>query len=71
MTALRQKMIEAMQLAGFSERTQQSYLRGVRQLAEHYMKSPDQISEEEIRQYFLYVKNVKKWARPTCCGRAL
>ena len=21
---------------------------------------------EEIRQYFLYVKNVKKWARPTC-----
>ena len=65
MKSLRKQMIEDMQLAGFSERTQVSYVRGVRQLAEHYMKSPDQIVEEEIRQYFLYVKNVKKWARPT------
>jgi site-specific recombinase XerD len=30
------------------------------------MKSPDEILEEEIRQYFLYVTTVKKWARPTC-----
>jgi site-specific recombinase XerD len=59
-------MIEDMQLAGFSPRTQEAYVRGVRQLAEHYMKSPDRIGEEEIRQYFLYVKNVKKWKRPTC-----
>jgi site-specific recombinase XerD len=66
MSALRQKMIEDMQLAGFSPRTQESYVRGVRQLAEHYSKSPDQIGEEELRQYFLYVKNVKNWARPTC-----
>ena len=66
MSALRHKMVEDMQLAGFALRTQEAYVRGVRQLAEHYMKSPDQIVEEEIRQYFLYVKNVKKWARPTC-----
>jgi len=32
-------------------------VRAVRQLAEHYHKSPDQISEEELRQYFLYLKN--------------
>jgi hypothetical protein len=32
-------------------------------VAEHYQKSPDQISEEKLRQYFLYVKNVKKWSR--------
>lgn len=66
MSALRSRMIEDMQLAGLAERTQDAYVRGVRQLAEHYMKSPDQIVEEEIRQYFLYLKNVKKWARPTC-----
>jgi site-specific recombinase XerD len=59
-------MVEDMQLAGFTPRTQEAYVRGVRQLAEHYMKSPDGIGEEEIRQYFLYVKNVKKWKRPTC-----
>ena len=66
MAELRQRMIGDLQLAGLAERTQEAYVRGVRQLAEHYMKSPDQIVEEEIRQYFLYVKNVKKWKRPTC-----
>jgi len=39
------------------------YVRAVRQLAEHYRKSPDLISEEELRQYFLYVKNVKQYSR--------
>lgn len=66
MSALRKKMEQDMQLAGFSPRTREAYLRGVRQLAEHYMKSPCEIGEEEIRQYFLYVMKVKKWARPTC-----
>jgi len=66
MTPLRQKMIEDMQLYGLAERTQKSYMQAVRQLAEHYGKSPDQISEEELRQYFLYLKNVKKVARSTC-----
>ena len=65
MTALRQKMIEDMQLHGFSERTQDSYLRAVRQLAAYFNKSPDQITEEELRQYFLYLKNVKKASRST------
>ena len=39
MTALRQKMIEDMQLHGFAERTQESYLRAVRQLAAVLSKS--------------------------------
>ncbi|PYP88861.1 MAG: hypothetical protein DMF61_06385 [Blastocatellia bacterium AA13] len=34
-------------------------------MAEHYNKSPDLITEEELRQYFLYTKNAKKYARPT------
>jgi len=65
MTTLRQKMIEDMQLHGFAERTQTSYMQAVRQLAEYYNKPPDQISEEELRQYFLYLKNVKKVSRST------
>jgi integrase/recombinase XerD len=65
MTILRERMLQDMQLRGFSERTQECYLRGVRLLAQHFNKSPDQISEEELRQYFLYVKNVKKWKRAT------
>jgi integrase/recombinase XerD len=65
MTALRQKMIEDMQLHSFSERTQDSYLRAVHQLAAYFNKPPDQITEEELRQYFLYLKNVKKASRST------
>jgi integrase/recombinase XerD len=63
MTQLRQRMIECLQLRGLSERTQESYVQAVRLLAEHYHKSPDLISEEELRQYFLYLKNVKKYSR--------
>ncbi len=56
-------MIECLQLRGLSERTQEIYVRAVRQLAEHYHKSPDLITEEELRQYFLYLKNVKQYSR--------
>ena len=35
MTELRKRMIECLQLRGLTERTQQAYVRAVRQLAEH------------------------------------
>src|SRR2546426_777239 len=63
MTELRKRMIECLQLRGLSERTQEAYTRAVRQLSEHYHKSPDQITEEELRQYFLFIKNVKQYGR--------
>ena len=65
MTELRKRMIECLQLRGLSERTQEAYVRAVRQLAEHYHKSPELISEEELRQYFLFIKNVKHYSRNT------
>lgn len=65
MKPLRKRMIEDLQLKGMGERTQQMYVRAVRQLSEHYNKSPDRITEEELRDYFLYVKNAKKWSRST------
>ena len=72
MTELRKRMIECLQLRGLSARTQESYVRAVRQLAEHYHKSPDLITEEELRQYFLFIKNVKHYSRSTAtiaiCG---
>ena len=72
MTPLRQRMIQDMQLRGFSARTQECYAAAVRQLAEHYHTSPDQLTEEHLRQYFLYLANQKKVARATAtialCG---
>ena len=65
MTELQKRMIECLQLLGPSARTQKAYVRAVRQLAEHYHKSPALITEAELRQYFLYLKNVKHYSRPT------
>jgi site-specific recombinase XerD len=65
-------MLEDMQLRGLSARTQGCYVAAVRQLAEHYRRSPDQITEEELRQYFLFLANEKQVARTTAtialCG---
>ena len=52
MTSLRQRMLEDLKLRGLSESTQEAYVRAVHQLAEHYGRSPDQITDEELRQYF-------------------
>ena len=60
MTPLRQRMVEDMQLRGLSEKTQEAYVGAVRQLAEHYGKSPQHIGDEELRQYFLRLTNVKQ-----------
>jgi len=59
-TPLRQKLMEDLQLHGLSGRTQEIYVQVVQQLAEHYHKSPDQITEAELRAYFLYLLNEKQ-----------
>jgi len=72
MSTLRERMIQDMQLRGFSPRTHESYVRAVRKLAEHYHKSPDLVTDEELRDYFLYRTNVSRWSRVACtialCG---
>jgi integrase/recombinase XerD len=65
MTALRERMIEDLQLHGLSASTQTLYVQAVRQFSEYYHKAPDKINEEELRQYFLYLSKVKKVAPST------
>jgi len=48
-----------------SPRTVEAYLACVRQLGEFYDRSPELISAEEIRQYFIHLKTHKKVARQT------
>ena len=52
-TALRRRMTEDMILGGLSPRTRQTYIAAVRSLAAEYKRSPDLISEEEVRAYLL------------------
>lgn len=53
MTPLRMRMIEDMRTAGLTSGTQAIYLDGVRRLAAHYRRSPDLLSEEEVRAYLI------------------
>ena len=60
MTPLRQKLIDEIQLRGFSIHTQDSYVRCVTGLARFYHRSPDQIVDDEIKAYLLHLLRVKK-----------
>jgi integrase/recombinase XerD len=61
-SALRQRMLQDLQLAGLSERTQEAYLRSVRQLADHFHTPPDRLGEHHVRDYFLHLKNDRELA---------
>jgi integrase/recombinase XerD len=65
MTPLRRRMIEDLTLAGYAERTIEVYVRAVAQLAVFHGRSPDELSEEDIRRYLLHLTTVKKVARST------
>jgi len=53
-------MLEDMQLHGFSASTQEAYVRVVQSLAVYYHKSPDQLTEEHVRKFFLHLINRKR-----------
>jgi site-specific recombinase XerD len=55
-------MLQDLQLAGLSENTQEAYLRAVRQLADHFHTPPDRLSEHQVRDYFLHLKNDRRFA---------
>jgi integrase/recombinase XerD len=63
MTDFIKRFDEDLQLRGMSERTIQMYVRAVKQLTKYYKKSPDKISDEQLRKYFLYNRNQRKWSR--------
>jgi hypothetical protein len=58
-------MIDDMRLAGFAERTRDVYIQAVRRLAAHYMRSPEVLSEEEVRAYLLHLRDERGVARGT------
>jgi integrase/recombinase XerD len=59
------KFADDLTLLSLGPRTEKSYWACLRQLSEHYKKSPELVEPEELRQYFIYLKNEKKVSRPT------
>lgn len=62
---LRKKMVEELQLRGYAERTQSSYTRSVRQLENYWHLPAEEISEQQVRDYFLYCRNDVGWSAAT------
>jgi integrase/recombinase XerD len=62
MTALRQRMIEDMQVRNLSPHTQTSYVQQVSLFARHFNQSPEKLGPENIRSYQVYLTNEKKLA---------
>ncbi len=60
MTELRRRMMESMQLQGLAPKTQDTYLRCIGNLARYYMLSPADLSDEQIRAFFVYLLNERK-----------
>ena len=65
MTALRQRMIEDMRLRNLSRHTVDAYVLAVKQFANHFKRSPEQSTSQDVREYLLYLVQEKhaSWSR--------
>jgi len=61
-TPLRQQLIKYLTLKGRSPRTIESYVGVVAKLAGHYHRSPDLLSDEEVRQYLYHLHTETDYA---------
>lgn len=63
MTDLLECLRAELQVHGYSVRTQEMCVLVVRLLAEHYHKPSDQVSEEELRDYFQMKRQIRDSGR--------
>jgi site-specific recombinase XerD len=62
---LRQRMIRDMELAGYTQGTQQSYIGAIVKLQDHYTIRPDKLTEKQVQQYIFWLRDQKKVAKGT------
>jgi site-specific recombinase XerD len=67
MGKLHDRMKEDLLLKAYSPHTQSAYLRCARHFASHYMRSPEEMGEQEIRDFLLHLVRDRK-ASPATLG---
>src|ERR1043165_4773858 len=65
MSTLRQQLIQELVLRSYSPSTQRAYIGALYELAKYYKRSPDQISDAEVRDYLVYLAETKKLSAST------
>ncbi len=61
----RERMSEDMRLRDFRPRTQEAYSLAVRQFMDRTAREPEAITDDDVRAYFLYLREEKKLAPST------
>ncbi|HOP46061.1 MAG TPA: phage integrase N-terminal SAM-like domain-containing protein [Desulfobacteraceae bacterium] len=62
MSHLIKRFKENLQLADYTKRSTQSYVSSVLHLQRFYNKQLEDITEEDLRQYWLFCKNAFGWS---------
>jgi integrase/recombinase XerD len=62
MTTLRQNFIRELVIRGMSPRTVDAYVKAVAAVAKHYHQPPDQLSDEQLKNYLFYLAAERKLA---------
>jgi integrase/recombinase XerD len=65
---VRRRMVDDMNLAGYTKGTQSNYLRNVEFLQKYYNRPAQQLTEEEVRKYFIWLREGRKVAGGTFSG---
>lgn len=64
MTVLRQRLMEDMQVRNYSPRTVEAYVAAVAKLAKHFGRSPDQLTNEDVRAFQVHLLEKKtSWSQ--------
>ena len=63
MTQLRKQFERHLTLGRFSPKTHEAYIGAVKGLAGYYNESPDNLSDEQIQDYFVYLIKDRKYAK--------
>jgi len=66
MGELRNRMVRDMDVRHFSGRTVEAYVAGVKGLAKYYRRQPDQLSNDEVQRYLLYLREQRQLSGSTC-----
>ncbi len=59
------KFQQLVELKDYRPPTQKEYVRYVRKLAEHFQCDPATLTENQLREYFLFLRQPRRWlSRP-------